>query len=222
MRLPALALAALLTLCLSSCAPAGAQEEQPRATAAASLTPAGADIPAISAGPVTGPIPVRRADAAALAEAPRPARLVVDRLAIDMPVRGVGLEPDGSMELPESAGTAGWFRAAGNPGGGLRAGRNAVMAAHVDDAAVGLGPFARLREARAGDRVRVVLSDGGSVVYRVDRVEQTSKREVDLEAVFESPDGALVLVTCGGPWDADVRHYEDNVLVWAYPEGDSR
>ncbi|WP_062298995.1 class F sortase [Demequina maris] len=220
MRTAALALAALLPLVLSSCAPAGAQEERTRPPV--SVSPPPAEIGAIAAAPVTGPIPVRRADAAALTEAPQPARLVVDRLGVDMPVRGVGLEPDGSMELPGSAGVAGWFRAAGNPGGGLRAGQNAVMAAHVDDAVMGLGPFARLREAREGDRVTVTLSDGGSAVYRIARVEQTSKREVDLDAVFGSEDGALVLVTCGGGWDADVRHYEDNVLVWAYPEGDLR
>ncbi|MDN4475328.1 class F sortase [Demequina sp. SYSU T00192] len=219
MRLAALALAALMPLGLSACSPAGAQTEP---TPAASVAPAVAEIPAIAAGPVAGQIPVRRADVADLAAAPRPSRLVVDRLGIDVRVRGVGLDADGSMELPSSAEVAGWFRAAGNPGGGLRGGRNAVIAAHVDDAVVGLGPFARLREARPGDRLEVVLDDGGSAVYRVERVEQTDKRDVDLDAVFASPDGALVLVTCGGRWDADVQHYEDNVLVWALPEDDSR
>lgn len=174
----------------------------------------------VTARVVVGEIPVASAAASEVAKAPVPTGLRVPRLEIEMPVVGVGLDTEGGMELPESAGDAGWFRAGGNPGGGLRATQNAVIAAHVDDAVVGRGPFARLREARAGDAVEVVLSDGATAVYQVDRVEQTSKQQVDFAVVFGAAEGALVLVTCGGRWDADVRHYEDNVLVWAFPAGD--
>ncbi len=136
-----------------------------------------------------------------------------------MPVRGVGVDRDGGMELPASAAEAGWFRAGGNPGGGVRAGRTAVMAAHVDDAAIGLGPFASLTDAQPGDRIEVSLSDGTVATYVVSSVQQTSKTEVDFDEVFGADASALVLVTCGGRWNASVRHYEDNVLVWAFPEG---
>ncbi|WP_062518857.1 class F sortase [Demequina silvatica] len=221
----------LIAAAIAACTPAGAQVEPALHRSpsdvvleAAAPTPAsaGAEPGAPPRSPALGTIPVRSADAAALAPAPHPERLRIPRLGIDMTVQGVGIDAGGAMELPASAEVAGWFRAAGNPGGGPRAGRNAVIAAHVDDAVVGLGPFARLREARPGDAVRVRLDTGRVVVYRVAAIEQTDKREVDLAAAFAGPDGALVLVTCGGRWDADVRHYEDNVLVWAYPEGTAR
>lgn len=176
----------------------------------------------IRARVIAGEVPVGPATVDSLPIAPDPERLVVESLGIDMPVTDVGIDESGGMELPESAGVAGWFRLGGSPAGGLRAEENVVIAAHVDDSEMGRGPFAELRDAKPGDRVEVALEDGESVVYVVDRVEQTSKQEVDFSVVFGTAERALVLVTCGGRWDADVRHYEDNVLVWAYPEGDTR
>ncbi|MDN4478003.1 class F sortase [Demequina lignilytica] len=215
MRTLAVVLAA--TLALSACA--AAPSSAPPSPAGAPDAPLLAEVQApVNARVVTGEIPVASAAAEDLAVAPTPSGLRVPRLEIDMAVLGVGLDADGGMELRESAAEAGWFRAGGNPGGGLREGQNAVIAAHVDDGVIGRGPFASLREARPGDRVEVELTDGSVVVYQVDRVQQTSKREVDFSVVFGAAEGALVLVTCGGRWDADVRHYEDNVLVWAFPE----
>ncbi|WP_062517035.1 class F sortase [Demequina gelatinilytica] len=218
---PRIGTAAVLAALLAACAPAEGRTAVPTVP-----TPGSASSPdtvaAVTAPVIVGPVAVQRADARVVARRSAPARLVVERLGIDMPVVGVGLDAEGGMELPDSAETAGWFRAAGNPGGGPRGDGNAVLAAHVDDGVVGLGPFAALREARPGDRVLVGLDDGRTVVYLVDRVEQTSKREVDLSVAFGAAERALVLVTCGGRWDADVRHYEDNVLVWAYPEDDPR
>ncbi|WP_062381736.1 class F sortase [Demequina pelophila] len=151
--------------------------------------------------------------------APAPVRLQVERLGIDMEIVGVGYAADGGMELPATAATAGWFRLGGNPSGGLRADANTVVAAHVDDPS-GLGPFAALREARPGDRVVVTDASGATWSYTVERVEQTSKPDVDFSAVFaRDGDPRLVLVTCGGRWDAGAQHYEDNVMVWAAPEG---
>lgn len=217
MRIVPLLVAAALAL--AACAPAASSP--PPAPSHAAETPAGASLQGpVNARVVVGEIPVASAAAQDLAPAPTPTGLVVERLGVDMPVLGVGLAPDGGMELPESAADAGWFRAGGNPGGGLRGGQNAVIAAHVDDSEIGRGPFASLRDARPGDRVEVTLSDGSTASYLVERVDQTSKREVDFSVVFGAAEGALVLVTCGGRWDADVRHYEDNVLVWAFPEGD--
>ncbi|SEJ12926.1 class F sortase [Demequina mangrovi] len=224
----AAAVAALAVMAVASCAPV---TEAPTANDPASA-PSGASVQrevaaaggaaaeprAMSVPRVVPDVPVASASIDTLATPPDPSGVRLARLGVDMRVAPVGLDAEGGMELPDSAAVAGWFRLGGNPAGGPRGDLNVVLAAHVDDSEIGTGPFAALREARAGDRVVVGLEDGGSAVYVVDRVEQTSKREVDLDRVFGAPEGALVLVTCGGRWDADVRHYEDNVLVWAYPE----
>lgn len=225
-RLIAAATVALTAVAVSACA--AASPVAPASEPAQAPVSVARDVGPITAGGAAGPavevprsvpdVPVAPATVDSLDIPPDPSRLRLDRLGIDMRVDPVGLEADGEMELPRSAATVGWYRLGGNPAGGPRGDENVVLAAHVDDAEIGLGPFAALREARPGDRVVVALEDGSRVAYVVDRIEQTSKREVDLERVFRAREGALVLVTCGGRWDADVRHYSDNVLVWAYPE----
>ncbi len=123
------------------------------------------------------------------------------------------------MEIPESAAVAGWYRF--GPAPGADAG-NAVLAAHVDDARIGLGPFFRLRDLEPGAAVQVVDASGATLEFVVDRVEQTSKQEVDMGLVFDrDAPAALVLVTCGGRFDWDTGHYEDNVVVHATPVEES-
>lgn len=144
-----------------------------------------------------------------------PERLTVGGLDIDMPVIDVGLAEDGQMEIPESAATAGWYRYGPAPGGERG---SAVVAAHVDDAQIGLGPFSRLEGIAVGERVEVVMTGGEVLEYEVSQVERTSKREVDMSLVFDrSGESRLVLVTCGGRFDWDTGHYEDNVVVYATP-----
>lgn len=173
----------------------------------------------IAAPVVDGPVAVVDSDPAlaARATATAPTRLMIGALGIDMAVAPVGVAQDGQMEVPERAEIAGWYRY----GPDLDADEgHMVLAAHVDDPS-GIGPFARLRELNAGDRIEV--RDGDRVrIYTVERIEQTDKREIDFADVF-SRDGEprLALITCGGSWDRQQRHYSDNVVVWALPEGSS-
>lgn len=150
---------------------------------------------------------------------PGPAKLSIPSLDISMTIRGVGNAPDGTMELVSSSLVAGWYRFGGHPGA---SDGNVVLAAHVDDAKVGLGPFAKLRDITPGATVVVTSGDGSPVSYQVTAIEQTNKDRVELADVFAgSPSEMLVLITCGGRFDRDARHYEDNVIVWALPDGAS-
>lgn len=118
------------------------------------------------------------------------------------------------MEIPDSAAVAGWYQY--GPAPSEEAG-NAVMAAHVDSPQ-GLGPFGRLLNVTEGAVIEVESASGEQVTYEVVDVEQTDKREVDLSQVFADDGPAqLVLVTCGGAWDAGRGHYDDNVIVTAVP-----
>ncbi|MFW7414677.1 class F sortase [Demequina sp. SO4-18] len=211
--------ALLVSLLLAGCAvaedgPAAAPSSQAPDAAAAS----GEDSVGEVRAPVfLGEVEISDTSPETLAElrAVPPERLVVDSLGIDMPVTDVGLEADGAMEIPESAATAGWYRYGPAPGG--QAG-NAVLAAHVDDAVIGLGPFSRLLDVDEGARIVVDSADGSQIAYEVSNVEKTDKREVDMGLVFDrAGPSQLVLVTCGGRFDWDTGHYEDNVVVYATP-----
>ncbi|WP_278234556.1 class F sortase [Isoptericola sp. AK164] len=156
-------------------------------------------------------VPVASAALTEAAPAPPPDRLVVHGL-LETPVRPVGVDPDGTMELPESGDVAGWYRfgpAPGDPEGAT------VLASHVDTQD-GVGQFARLTEASAGDDITVTDADGTRHRYTVTDITRYSKEAVPLDQFFDrSGERRLVLVTCGGRWDAEAGHYEDNLVVTA-------
>jgi sortase (surface protein transpeptidase) len=140
-----------------------------------------------------------------------------DPVAVSIPKIGVrstlvdlGLEDDGTMEVPEPA-VAGWYSRGPTPG----ALGPAVIAGHVTwDRAPAV--FHRLGSVRRGDRVTVTREDGKTAVFTVTRVARFSKSQFPTKAVYGAIDHAgLRLITCGGTYDAARRTYLDNVVVFA-------
>ncbi|WP_062070192.1 class F sortase [Demequina sediminicola] len=212
-------LALVAAVVVSGCSGAGtaaeitaAAEPSPAASVTTNLAPS--QTPVTSPSPVALDIPIRSSapEAQAAPQVDEPQRLSVPSLSIEMPVTSVGVEPDGAMEIPDDADVAGWYEYGPAP---AEQNGNAVMAAHVDSLE-GLGPFSRLLDVELGAQIDVESASGDTLIYEVVEVEQTDKREVDLSGVFvpEGP-GQLVLVTCGGQWDGDRGHYNDNVIVTA-------
>lgn len=164
---------------------------------------------------VEGEVPVRPAADAVAAELPRPVRVVVDALDVDMEVEALGVAADGTMELPETGLRAAWYQygsAPSSPSGVT------LLAAHVDTRSSGLGPFARLVDAEVGSAVAVTDESGEVFTYTVTEKVQVAKSEISLDGLFsrEGP-RTLVLVTCGGVFDRSTGHYVDNVVVTAVP-----
>ena len=180
--------------------------------------------PSPSAGPDTvapvtapksfGPVEIQSTDPKSVSERVElsPDRLAIPALGVDMPVTALGLAPDGSMALNERADTAAWYRHGGTPGD---RGSAALIAAHVSSDVDGVGPFALLPGVKKGDTVSVMMSDGSEEPFTVVRLQQISKQTVDYDAITAESPGMLILVTCGGEWDPQNRHYDDNVIVWA-------
>lgn len=188
----------------------------------------GAGAPTRLAVPTT-PAPISSSSTAPVPRAPRtsttpaarlsspPVRLTVSGVDISAPVVPVGVETDGTAEIPERVDTVGWYRF--GPAPGAPAGSTVLMG-HVDDRVQGEGAFFRLREVGAGSVVSVVTADGVTHRYRVVGRQQYPKSEVPLAAIFSrSGTPRLTLITCGGTFDRAARSYEDNVVVTAVPAG---
>lgn len=183
----------------------------PSATAEPSPATPSATAPAVPVAPATPP-------PAAAPSPTAPVRVVVAGRDVDVPVDPVGVAPDGQMEIPPLAERGGWYRFGADPGDPAG---TTVVAAHVDSiASGGTGPFVHLVDVRPGDAVEVTLADGSTRAYAVDAVTRFPKAEARWPDVF-TRDGPprLALVTCGGAFDRDTRHYVDNVLVTATPVG---
>lgn len=190
-------------------------------TTAKSPVPAARPLPVTRRAPDRSgpPVPVRPATAAnAPAAATRddhPVRIRIDAVDVEVRIVPTGVAEDGSMALPDTVRRAGWYRFSPTPGS--RAG-STVIGAHVDTRSEGLGPFARISGADEGDRIVVTDRSGEDHRYRVETVRRISRARLPVDDLFDR-DGAprLVLITCGGAYDARYG-YLDNVVVLAEPE----
>ncbi|MFJ1758117.1 class F sortase [Kitasatospora sp. NPDC088134] len=167
-----------------------------------------------SAGtPPLGTPPLGTPPPAAVPASP-PVRLVIPRIGVDAPVEGVGLNPDGTVEVPtpERADEVGWYRHGPQPG---QPGP-AVLLGHYDTRK-GPAVFHRLPGLRLGDRIDVRRQDGSTLSYRVRELQQYAKNAFPTELVYGDTAGPqLRLITCGGVIGGD-GHYTDNIVVFADP-----
>jgi hypothetical protein len=142
---------------------------------------------------------------------------VGDPIAISIPDLGVdswivptGVLEDGSVAVPPDASIAGWF--APGPRPGERG--PAVIMGHFDSRKTGPGVFYRLRDLQVGSTVTVETTTG-PIDFVVRSVEQFPKDRFPTALVYGPvPEPALRLITCGGSFDYDTRHYRDNVVAF--------
>lgn len=127
------------------------------------------------------------------------------------PVRPVGVEPNGEMEIPP-ADEVGWYRfgaAPGDPG-------SAVLAAHIAYDGVD-GVFRRLDRLGTGDEVVVSFDDGSDERYVVTGTATYDKDALPDDLFSRAVPERLVLITCGGDFNPELRSYERNVVAYAAP-----
>mgnify|MGYP005988132979 FL=1 len=140
-----------------------------------------------------------------------PARVEIPAIDVDSDVMGLGLLPDGSMEVPAGGFPAGWYTGSPVPG---QLGPS-IVAGHVDWGG-SPGVFYRLHDLEQGDEVTIVSEDGNAVRFVVSAVEQYAKDAFPSDKVYGDIDHpGLRLITCGGPFDSNVSSYEDNIVVYA-------
>jgi sortase (surface protein transpeptidase) len=182
--------------------------EAPLAPLAPPVATTGGTSPASTA--VTQAIDGASADVPPL-PASRPVRVTIPVLGVSSSIMKLGLNPDGSMELPPGAKPVGWYDKSPTPG---QLGP-AVLVGHVDWGNQN-GSFYGLRVMRPGDRVVVDRADGTRATFRVGRVERHAKHDFPTGEVYGDVGwSALRLITCGGKFDQKSGNYQDNVIVFA-------
>ena len=142
----------------------------------------------------------------------RPAAVVIGDLELWGPVRGVGLEDDGQLEVPDET-EIGWYKYGAAPGyqGAT------VLAAHVTWNGT-VGPFHKLGDLDPGATIEVTLEDGSERVYEVVERTMYDKDELPRERIWRNTgDETLVLITCGGDFNPDISRYRQNIVVYAVP-----
>jgi hypothetical protein len=185
----------------------GALDRAPESPASPAAAPASAGA---RSAPAPGRTPGTLTTGPLMSTSP-PARVSIPALRVDVPVIGLGLQTDGSMEVPGDATTVGWYTKAPTPG----ALGPAVLAGHVDFKKRP-GTFAHLSRLRAGDSITVRRADGSVAMFAVTGLKRYPKDTFPSDTVYGPIDHAgLRLITCGGDFDPSAGHYRDNIVVFA-------
>ena len=154
-----------------------------------------------------------RAGARAATLAPR--RVMIDSVGIDATSSSVGIDTaKGILGVGSNIHHTGWWVDGAQPGDKTG---SVLIAGHVDSATAGAGAFFHLKDAKPGDKVEVKTTGGRTFTYRVVSVKSYLKSKLPTDVWSRSGKARLVLVTCGGPFDQQKRHYRDNIVLTAVP-----
>jgi sortase (surface protein transpeptidase) len=139
-----------------------------------------------------------------------PTELTIPAISLTVSLSTLGLNADGTVQVPTDAQQPGWYRLGPSPG---EIG-SAVILGHVDSYE-GPAVFFNLRSLVAGNVIDVTLADGVTAQFKVTTVVTYLKANFPDQAVYTS-DGhsALQLVTCGGTFDTTTGHYLSNIVVY--------
>ena len=157
--------------------------------------------------PAVGPLVTR----GPLMPRSRPVSLDIPSVHVDTSLLRLGLNTDGSLQVPWRPLLAGWYTGSPTPG---ELGP-AVIAGHVDSWATGPAVFYHLGQVPVGAHVLVTRADASVADFRVTAVTSYPKSAFPTHLVYGDVDRAeLRLITCG-TWNSGSQEYDDNVVVFA-------
>ncbi|MFD5474294.1 class F sortase [Streptomyces sp. NPDC127105] len=140
-----------------------------------------------------------------------PVRLRIPAIGVDTPLLSLGLEQDGTVQVPPVTAhdRAGWYRNSPTPG---QLGPSVVLG-HVTVGPYGDGVFRHLDRLRTGETIVARLENGTQARFAVTSTRTVAKARFPTDDVYGNVDRPeLRLITCGGPRDGD--GYRDNVIVF--------
>ncbi|MEU5654892.1 class F sortase [Streptomyces sp. NPDC047737] len=173
--------------------------------------------PLAGCGATDAPAPSGSASSAATRsadapKAPAPARLTVPSLGIDSSLLRLGLNEDGTVEVPpaEEGMTAGWYA-----GGAVPGEKGAAVLIGHNDTRFGKAVFHDLHAIEKGADIVVADGNGEESHFTVTGTETVRKMAFPTEKVYGATgERVLRLITCDGAFDAD-GHPVDNLIVYA-------
>jgi sortase (surface protein transpeptidase) len=148
-------------------------------------------------------------------QTPKPVWLTIPAIGVKAPIVTLGLNRNGTLQVPSSTTVVGWYTGSPRPG----AAGSAIIAGHVDSRS-GPGVFFWLRRMHRGERIYVRRADGTLAVFTVTAVRMYAKAQFPTATVYGPvPDAELRLITCGGTFDYTSHSYLSNVVVYARLSG---
>jgi hypothetical protein len=183
---------------------------QPSASAAGRLYVPSSTSTTIPSAPRTAPTrPKPTATKPGLPASP-PTAITIPSIGVQSSLIRLGLNADGSVQVPTSFHVAGWYEQSVTPG---QVGPTIILG-HVDSKA-GPGIFFRLGALKPGDRVAVNRVDGRTATFEITAVRSYFKKQFPtLDVYSNTPTPTIRLITCGGTFDRSTGHYLSNIVAY--------
>lgn len=146
-----------------------------------------------------------------------PTRLRIPSIDIDARILAVAQDTLHQVVVPSDISAVGWYEFGPAPGDSTG---SCVLVAHRDGAGGGYGAFYDLGSVIPGNVIKVSMSDGTELEYRVVSREVVTKSWFsDNSDTFFTRFGKerLTLITCGGVYDKARGGYQSNIIVTARP-----
>ena len=159
------------------------------------------------------PASARTLRAMPASSAPAPTQVIIPRLGVDTSLVWLDPEPEGELPAPDEPDQVAWYTDSSRPGEG----GSVILAGHVD----WVGRHAVFRELdtlQPGDEIFIGDEAGGLTRYVVTEAGRYSREDPELKRSLANSGlgpSTLVLVTCGGPFDASTRTYLERTVVRA-------
>lgn len=142
-----------------------------------------------------------------------PTRLQIPKIGVNTQLSQVGLQANGQMQMPWDIETASWYKYSPTPG---EVGPS-VIVGHLDGAnyANMAGVFYRLHELSPGDQILVTRTDGTVATFKVLYLKQVPQNDFPTQEIYGNINYAGIrLITCGGTFDSNTGHYNQNTVVY--------
>ncbi|MGW4354528.1 class F sortase [Nocardia sp. NPDC004582] len=166
----------------------------------------GSDAPSTSRVPTTAAVKT-----AASISRSTPVSFAIPSINVAGSLIAVGLNADGSVQVPADYQQAAWYQQGPAPGEQ----GSSVILGHVDSYK-GPGVFFTLKKVKKDDMIDVTRADGKVAHFKVTDVRMYLKSEFPDQTVFGPRGGAtLQVVTCGGDFDKNAKSYLSNVVVFS-------
>jgi LPXTG-site transpeptidase (sortase) family protein len=131
---------------------------------------------------------------------------------IVLSIESIGLDSIGQLQTPKNWQGAGWYFRSAKPGDR----GTVIIDGHYDMVGGAPAAFFSLKNTKVNDTVVLVDDLDRSFTYKVTSTSYVDINDPNRTDVFEKGTGKrLVLVTCGGVWNASLQTYDKRLVVEA-------
>jgi sortase A len=142
----------------------------------------------------------------------KPVSLNIPKFGIVAPIEEVGVDVNGTMQVPSGSNSVGWLDLGPKPGEQ----GSAVLDGHYDYNNGSPAIFYNLSKLEVGDPVYIVTADNKQLVFQVTDIKVYPVKEVPLGDIFGRTDKPrLNLITCDGVWNLQDQNYTHRTVVFS-------